>query len=345
MEKIIKLPFVIDETVRCYLCNAFFGGILSSYKNMEGWIVEHYIQMFYVDNRKILHSDYLESQINYYGGWTDPLPLFHRQLYSIPSIDNDIVFWIRKRLEEGYYCYTYVNEACFGKQYDNAHDIIIFGKDDYREVFWTVGYYNKRYETKVLPFELFANAYKSGVDFTLKKDENDEKEYIKLFKPRFDSSTICKLDINNIIIRSEEYINSINTGILNACDDCNHFMYEMDNSVYGIGLYKKWLEELLMHVNSEIIIDYRKFHAVYEHKLMMRRRLTYLQKEYNNVFAQDITDNDKLIQEASALRLLALKYNNSLNKETLLFLVEKIKVLEEMDRQFMNGFLCKLKGI
>lgn len=345
MEKIIKLPFVIDETLRCYLCNAFFGGILSSYENMEGWIIEHYIQMFYVGNRKVLHSNYLESQINYYGGWTDPLQLFDRCLYSISLIDNDIVFWIRKRLEEGYYCYTYVNEACFGKQYDNSHDIIIIGKDDLRNVFWTVGYYNRKYKIEEISYELFSNAYKSGVEVTLKNDTGGGKEYIKLFKPRFNSSTIYKPNIKNIIVRSEEYLNSINTGILNTSNDCNHFMYEMDNSVYGIGLYKKWQEELLTHVDSEIIIDYRKFHAVYEHKLMMQRRLTYLQKEYNNVFTQNISDNDKLIQQASTLRLLALKYNNSLNKKTLLFLLENVKVLEEMDSLFMNSFLCKLKGI
>ena len=31
----VKLPFVMDETLRCYLCNAFWGGILSAYQNME----------------------------------------------------------------------------------------------------------------------------------------------------------------------------------------------------------------------------------------------------------------------------------------------------------------------
>mgnify|MGYP007110278920 CR=1 FL=1 len=61
MSDIIKLSLVINDTLRCYLCNGFLGGIFSSYENMEPWIVEHYIQMFYVFNREVLHSEYIET--------------------------------------------------------------------------------------------------------------------------------------------------------------------------------------------------------------------------------------------------------------------------------------------
>lgn len=346
MKSIIKLPFSIDETLRCYLCNAFFGGILSTYDNMEGWIVEHYIQMFYVSNRNILHSRYLESQINYYGGWTEPLALFERCLYSISSIESSsIVNWIRYKLEEGFYCYTYANEAYWGKQYNNAHDIIIIGKDDYRNIFWIVGYFRKRFQIKEIPYDLFNKAYTSGIHVTLNVDKNDGEEYIKLFRPRFDSSTIYELDLNNIIIRCEEYLNSINTGLLNISEDSNHLMYEMPNSVYGMKLYKKWQEELYINVDSNNKVDYRKFHVLYEHKLMMHRRVIYLQKVFEKVFDEVDWDNDKMIQHTSAMRLLALKYNNSLSKDTLLCLINNVKVLEEMDSFFINEFLCKLREL
>lgn len=158
MEEVIKLPFVKDETLRCYLCNAFWGGVLSSYVNMEGWIIEHYVQMFYVSNRKVLHSDYLESQINYYGGWTEPMSLFDRHLYNINSIDEGkIVKWIKGKICEGYYCYTYINESFLGKGYDNAHDVIVIGFDEKKRVFNTVGYFNKAYCIKEVSYDIFEN--------------------------------------------------------------------------------------------------------------------------------------------------------------------------------------------
>ena len=82
----VKLPFVMDETLRCYLCNAFWGGILSAYQNMEEWIVEHYIQMFYVSNRFILNTNQIESQLNYYGGWSEPMKLFEQQIVRLGDI-------------------------------------------------------------------------------------------------------------------------------------------------------------------------------------------------------------------------------------------------------------------
>lgn len=86
-------------------------------------------------------------------------------------------------------------------------------------------------------------------------------------------------------------------------------------------------------------IDYRKFHAVFEHKMMRRRRLKYLKREFGETFQSEVDAVNQMIQHTSTMRLLALKYNKSLNPKTLEGIIKYVKILEEMDAEFMDHFL------
>ena len=203
---VLTLPFVLDNTVKCYLCNAFFGGILSSYKNMEGWIIEHYIQLFYVGKRKVLHSTQIESQINYYGAWTEPMELFEKELFDVDKlIKIDVIDLIRKRILGGFYCFTYMDEYYVGKRQHNAHDVIIIGIDDTEKCLSVVGYFNRQYSMRQISFQTFEKAFESGIRITLHCDHESGHEYLKLFRPLFDDEMIYQIHMDNIIERCNEY--------------------------------------------------------------------------------------------------------------------------------------------
>ncbi len=341
----VNLPFMIDETLQCYISNAFFGGVLSAFNNMEEWIAEHYIQMFYVSDRFVLNTDKLESQINYYGAWSEPIQLFECQYIESKVVDNvNIVDVIKENIGNGYYCYTYFNERYVGKYRDTSHDVIIFGKENLQGKFQFAGYFNNHYGIGEISYELFREAFESGYYIALNSHHMIE-QYVKFFKPRFDEKTRYLLNIKNLISRVEEYLNSINTGELNKGNDKNHFMYELPNSYYGLSLYRKWQEELTFCLCHKNRIDFRKFHVVYEHKLMMQKRLNILEQKYGNIFENEKKLAVELMNFAYEIRVLALKFNNTKKNEILEHIIMKINTLEKLDEFFMRKFLKKLMEI
>jgi hypothetical protein len=341
----VKLPFVMDETLRCYLCNAFWGGILSAYQNMEEWIVEHYIQMFYVSNRFILNTNQIESQLNYYGGWSEPMKLFEQQLVRLGDIKNyDIVNELSHALEQGYYCYTYINEKYVGNKQDTAHDVFVIGKNDRTKKFKVIGYFNSRYSSIEMDYELMMETFASGLTIALSSN-NAIDDYVKLYKPLFNDKTVYHLKLSTLILRTQEYLDSTNTGMLKRSGDINHGMYEMPNSYYGLSMYTQWIEELAFQGSKLGEVDYRKFHAVYEHKLMMSRRVGVLERKYGTLFNHEKKMLREIIHFLEVLRMLALKYNNSRKKENFENILQKISVLHDLDKEFMMQFLATLKKI
>lgn len=122
-------------------------------------------------------------------------------------------------------------------------------------------------------------------------------------------------------------------------------MYEMDSSVYGISLYSCWMDELLVKMRAKCEIDYRNFYAVYEHKLMMRRRIKYMRSKFIDAFQELEEDINKLISKTERLRLMALKYNVTMDSRIMMRIVESIKETREIDYMFMCNFYDELSRL
>ena len=118
--------------------------------------------------------------------------------------------------------------------------------------------------------------------------------------------------------------------MLKRSGDINHGMYEMPNSYYGLSMYTQWIEELAFQGSKLGEVDYRKFHAVYEHKLMMSRRVGVLERKYGTLFNHE----KKMLRD-----------NNSRKKENFENILQKISVLHDLDKEFMMQFLATLKKI
>ena len=307
--------------------------------------MEHYIQMFYVSNRFILNTNQIESQLNYYGGWSEPMKLFEQQLVRLGDIKNyDIVNELSHALEQGYYCYTYINEKYVGNKQDTAHDVFVIGKNDRTKKFKVIGYFNSRYSSIEMDYELMMETFASGLTIALSSN-NAIDDYVKLYKPLFNDKTVYHLKLGTLILRTQEYLDSTNTGMLKRSGDINHGMYEMPNSYYGLSMYTQWIEELAFQGSKLGEVDYRKFHAVYEHKLMMSRRVGVLERKYGTLFNHEKKMLREIIHFLEVLRMLALKYNNSRKKENFENILQKISVLHDLDKEFMMQFLATLKKI
>lgn len=341
-----ELPFVLDDTLKCYMYNAFFGGILSAYENMEGWIVEHYIQLCYTGNKYVLNSDEQEAQITFYGGWTEPMQLFEYNTYNLNDVDlQNIDELFRREISRGYYVFTYIDEALIYNCKDNAHDVIIIGYDEESECFIIVGYYDNRYKKIEISYEILKNAFVEGVKIGALSKNFIGAEYIKTARPKFDINSTYKIRIERLITGCEEYVNSINTGLKNANGNHNHFMYEGKGSVWGINVYECIVEHINKCIEKDFSLDYRKIHIIYEYRLMMERRLRYLEQLFMPDFSALIKKNEEMLLLSNNMRFIAMKYKITHQKELLISIKKRIIEIREDDVVFTKQFIEHLRKL
>lgn len=341
-----ELPFVLDDTLKCHMHNAYFGGILSAYENMEGWIVEHYIQLCYTGDKYVLNSDNQEALVTFYGGWTDPMQLFDYSTYNLHDVElQNIDELFRREISKGYYVLTYINEAVIYNCKDNAHDVIIVGYDDECGCFMIVGYYENMYKKIKVSYEVLKKAFIEGVRIGTLSGNFIGAEYVKVARPKFDFNTIYKIHVENLLVGCEEYANSINTATKNINGNHNHFMYEGKGSVWGISVYGCITEHIVNCIEKNIFFDYRKIHTIYEYRLMMERRLRYLEQLYEADISSLIKKNKELLLLSDNMRFIAMKYKITNKKELLISIKERIIEMREKDIIFTKQFVECLREL
>lgn len=148
-----------------------------------------------------------------------------------------------------------------------------------------------------------------------------------------------------MLIKSIEYMESVNKHFI--CDKRVPFNYlnNDENIIYGIKIYeylKYGIRECLFNKNN---LNYSIFNVLYEHKIMMQKRLKYIMKIYNIDIYFLYIDNEKLIIISSILKDLVLKYNKKKSNKKLLEIENKIDELYKRDNIFMCNFISLLSKL
>lgn len=90
------LPFRMNENLESNLYNTFFRGILWTYKNLEGWIMEHNIQLYFKIKKNICNSNEIIN-INNKEKWDEARELFTVQYLNSYKIDTEKIIEIVKK--------------------------------------------------------------------------------------------------------------------------------------------------------------------------------------------------------------------------------------------------------
>lgn len=324
------LPFRMNENLESNLYNTFFRGILWTYKNLEGWIMEHNIQLYFKIKKNICNSNEIIN-INNKEKWDEARELFTVQYLNSYKIDTEkIIEIVKKKINNGYYCCLSINDKL---EVNNLKDIVIVGWNDIEKIFVVGEYSESSYNLKKYSYNIFK--------YYFAYQTND----IKLYKPRFSANIIYSVNLKNMLIKSIEYMESVNKHFI--CDKRVPFNYlnNDENIIYGIKIYeylKYGIRECLFNKNN---LNYSIFNVLYEHKIMMQKRLKYIMKIYNIDIYFLYIDNEKLIIISSILKDLVLKYNKKKSNKKLLEIENKIDELYKRDNIFMCNFISLLSKL
>lgn len=302
MEK-IKLPFDMDPPLKTYHNLAHPLGILGG--NMPDqaiwfpWLCQKYI------NCSVSYSPELKFDVYATDRFFEKDKVFHVLDLSVPkngwkAILEDglgmseyaFIDFVKRCLSQEFYVRGIYNEKYISskgsyQRRDYPHDYLLFGFDDEKQGFYSVGYTKTgRYEEFIIPYEQYYTAIFPGAcsDLSMKVIKwNQDRSYETSFP---------------VVLRDlRHYLNST--------------AYRPPSSPeasYGLSAWRKLIED----IKSSDYIDVRFTKLFAEHRNLMLRRLQYFGKQ--GVIDGSIGEAYSPSKEAAdKAHLLSLKYNMTQN--------------------------------
>lgn len=316
---------------------------LSSYRmGFFLWIGEDYFQNWFYSNYIQLHCDKDlningDLKLNYY---TTPMIDCRYNLtnpwlenYIIPRyyIDDskEILDFIRKALNDDHYISLHLNEKYMKNKWaynsvDFEHESLIYGIDDDQKWLYLMSFnMNQIFEPYVISYEDFFNAYQNvndNVDIELLKYKIPNEPY--------------KFSVDLLKTMLSEYLNGVNSSYR------ENLAKNIDDRVYGIKIY-----DVLLN-NLDKLKDKKIIYLFYEHKLIMRKRLSFLNSVEiipDDQYERIELDANSICSSVEKLLMYCLKYSLSNNKNLLIKIYDIIDIIRSDEICLLNTIDTILK--
>lgn len=279
----IKKLFVKEPKINCYTPYGILFSILPD--SMNSWIFNNFIQIIYSEewNMYAFAGHHLLISrcpaLNYYV-YPDYLVLKN----------SSFINYIKSTIDAGLYVLIWVDKFYLPMSNDfminhNPHELFIYGyNSDLNEVLIAD---NLQYGKFIFTSCAFENIEEGHMNL---KDEFDFRN-IQVFK--LNGKYDYEFDIEQVAFSLDCYLNSKRFYYINKGHDM----------LYGITILEKVVDDINSH-----ILDLRTYHLIYEHLLIMNKRVKYL-IEHNYISKNDIDINsfEELENDALKLRNFVLK--------------------------------------
>lgn len=271
--------------------------------------------------------------------------LVNRQLLSWSAFSQlglDINEIVRKFIDQEYYAYFQVDEYyipetfCYQKEHF-VHDIMIYGYDTEKQIFYVCGY-NKEFlfGRRICTFTEFQEALYAN------KCEKDKMWADKIRFYKYNRGMKYPLNTKLIKLYLKDYLNGEST-----FETYDRYDSTENDVVYGIKVYDLILKhinqvkESIVHNERTRKLDYRIFRFLFQYKKLMLMRLEYISKndtdlgEIPEEYKEEYTCSKKI--HGLALRFELLNDTSILDKMS-----RYITEMEKQDRIILKKVIDKL---
>lgn len=342
----IKLPIVFPPPIYYALFAADKLAIIMNNPSAMNWIYNNFIQLvFYSDNLKSIdpHTHYLSiwpidlMKIDQRGG-----NLFLREHVinnNIMELNREnLVDSVKMWIDHGLYIIANIDSTkisktrYFGRK-PFCHSAFIFG---YNEIgIYQVDFLNSgQLDIINVPYEELIEAFFSPeLPNIFRAEKNMEVDYnITLIQLR--DNIKCDLNVEVIKFWIEEYLQA------RTIQTHNNFFIQFENTVSGTKIYDCMIK-MVKKMKEDNNLDYRMFHALYEHKVIMVKRVEELMNQ--GLISSDevlVLEVEELKKISDVCRMMVLKYN-VLPRDDMLEELER-NLIELKDKEII--FLTKLRA-
>ena len=289
------------------------------------WFSDHFIQLIVRPSHEHTLGDYYDHA---------DIDTYYRIVYGLPGLG-----WMRSNGETAQYIKftdyiefqinnNYCLEDCLDRYYFKfsecyksehyIHSTFIFGYDNERKEVYIVDFFDDgKYDKKIVSYDEINESMNNDWIINLFKKWNDSYEF------------------------DEQLMNLYFNDYLNSCDSFNRFRFSNKSYnkdvIYGLEYY-----DFSQKLIDNDFIDVRMFHILVDHKVLMKYILDYLDSIglYKNEKIEKLKAmNEDLIRKSTSLRNSVIKYTISPKSSLLCHIDNEIKLLKQLDFEFVNAIL------
>jgi len=320
-----------EPIVTTYTQHAHLLSILGVHEATHPWIYSNYIHVF--SNEKL--SEY--SWIDFYF----PMPYELRPVDNckflitqkyLRSVVNDNLMpfmdFIKYAITQGFYVHAMLdyfhipNSTDFEKQH-RIHDTLIYGYDTNQEIIYGRDFLvNRKYSKIEIPFNKIELAFN---DYKLAWNQDFLKGVIYLYS--INDKCDYEFSVKNIFESIKTYLSASRLEYWQVYNQAN-----AENIVCGMAIYSSLITYLF---DKPDYLNILPFHLLCDHKKMMTQRFRFL-SELGYVDKKHLNQLEEIENIAGLSLRLLLKYVASLKNSILNDVVDKIKLIEDMEYELLS---------
>jgi len=234
---------------------------------------------------------------------------------------------IISKINEGYYASVTVDEIFLPyrnayEKYSFYHDILIYGYDLEKNIFYTAGYDNTEHFTCL---EHNIDTIIKSILFCLR--ERKSKPHSHFFKAKKESK---EFSLGNVKDTLRKYINS---------EPISKVTY---HGAYGLEAYGQLIEKHMAALKDKKSLRKATFSMLIEHKEMMLERVMYINNSFGKIDDETIEMFQELVKAAKGIQLSSIKHSITHSEKIGMSISERIERLSELERNAINKLLLQM---
>ncbi|MGG3523971.1 hypothetical protein COM13_29300 [Bacillus pseudomycoides] len=335
-----QLP-VHEPLIKGFLFFAYPLSIIGADEKTHPWILSNFIQTCF-------DKDFAKSPVPFtfysYDFTMSPWLKYEKmQRKTVDHLSKDIMNFIKSCIDNNKYVHLYLDEyhvpnrVNFNKL-NFTHENLIYGYDDMKRTFTILGFNeNMIFKSTIISYDQFLKAYLGVTSLIESKILNQElhPNSIDIF------NTINTFEFNNdgnysfnkkLVLESlKDYKEGNNTS------ERFEMIREPWDRAYGMDCYKHFINYFEMLLNNEAFYDIRFLHNLWEHKLLMSKRVDFMQKNnYINLEPDTIKKFETIEKKVLSLRNTMIKYFMTNNRSEIELILSTLPKIAELDGHLTN---------
>lgn len=320
--------------------------ILGTEPNTESWVMNHFVNL-YIHKDEIFDNFYDRNAFFYGCPWIQVVQI-RREI--VLRICSRIIEYVKALIDEGFYIYCMGNTEYISAYHNDrywAHNLMVYGYDDVSQTFYLSDFFeNGKYTRAACSYEELEKALQTA---------QMNRHFVNLIYGMKLKEIEYKFEVDMLLEKLTDYLGSVNLfcKYRTRMDEefysnkggnaYYYFSYAEMKDLYYFGL--SFYDKLADMAEKKSLRLKRPLDLLYEHKLLMSRRLDFL---WNNRYMRD-SEYDKLKRTCDDMVRLSLIARNKYLKDQIRSsassqksLKERILEVQEKDRIWTEALIRAL---
>ena len=320
--------------------------ILGTEPNTESWVMNHFVNL-YIHKDEIFDNFYDRNAFFYGCPWIQVVQI-RREI--VLRICSRIIEYVKALIDEGFYIYCLGNTEYISAYHNDrywAHNLMVYGYDDVSQTFYLSDFFeNGKYTRATCSYEELEKALQTA---------QMNRHFVNLIYGMKLKEIEYKFEVDMLLEKLTDYLGSVNLfcKYRTRMDEefysnkggnaYYYFSYAEMKDLYYFGL--SFYDKLADMAEKKSLRLKRPLDLLYEHKLLMNRRLDFL---WNNRYMRD-SEYDKLKRTCDDMVRLSLIARNKYLKDQIRSsassqksLKERILEVQEKDRIWTEALIRAL---